>query len=382
MNFSACVWMRRLRTFFAIADWGGAFFQRGIGVEGNYIYGDGAAADNTRRKPWGYNDNGLDQGAQKLVGEAMANRSATSKPRFVVNSGDSFYWGGFEELGCGGDPKAGWEASRWKKVFENKYSIMHPTSPSVKVPWLSVLGNHDYGGLHFDSGWDHLIYYTYKTGGTHWRMPGMFWSQKVFFRTFLLELFMLDGNYADARPLGVDGSHNICNRKTGRAKGVCIGPGYEEFNQGNCNRWHQKSWANQMTWLTQQLSASKADWTVVATHFPLNSQNPILKAKMMEFGVDLVLMGHTHWMVMGQTQHGGHCSKESPCDAPLDVISGGGGGISSEGAATAENFMYGFTDISMTKTKVTVQKINLLGKEGEKWVLPRRKKLARGESTR
>jgi len=437
--------------FFILGDWGGAWAAHVNGGQGGYLFQnatgsmagctglgasctpkckdprsnpeckpgttepccDGAAGKNTgrwERSNFGkYNDNDVDERAQTAVANTMMKHAKEKKPRFVVNAGDSFYWGGFEEEGCGW---AGWpdgsvyrafESQRWKQCFENKYDMPHPTVQGHQIPWMGVLGNHDHGGMYYDSGWDHQIYYTYKQDAgfaNRWRMPGMWWSQKVIWPTFTLELFFLDGNYLDAKPANVDPHHNLCNKKNpyklDRQNGTCSGAGYKAYDIKSCFKFHHGNWADQMVWLREGLSKSQAHYTGVVAHYPNNFDEPRITGMLKTFAVDLLIAGHSHFQVLGQMKWKrdpttGKCpDPPAPCsehgnpnkpftDEPLKVISGGGGGISSEAPANPDNNMYGFMDVEMTLETVTVQIINYAGVGRDKWVMKRRKKVAREE---
>merc|ERR1712087_994241 len=69
--------------FFAIGDWGG-------GAPGVPVHDP---------KPRAL-VKGIDDQAQALVADAMNSRAAVSKPSFVLNVGDNFYWGGVN-VPCG-----------------------------------------------------------------------------------------------------------------------------------------------------------------------------------------------------------------------------------------------------------------------------------------
>jgi len=366
--------------FFVLGDWGGAW------GGGRYLSGpagSGAAADNSGSR-YAYNSNGLDERAQKVVADQMNARARQRKPRFVVNVGDAFYWGGFEEVPCGKDPKfawSGWANGRWKQCFEDMYDLPHPTVPGQQIPFMGVQGNHDWGGRSVGTGWDVQVYYTYKPGidgsANRWRMPGLWWSQKVHFETFSLELWFLDGNYLDAKPLGVDPNHNICNSKLPGTDGSCKGPGYDFFDTHSCSRWHAKNWRDQMQWLREGLENSKAHYTGLVAHYINNFDGPDMSGMIKHYGVDIVMAGHSHYQVVGQ---GNGCSPEAPCgDQPIRIISGGGGGITSEAKANEYNGMYGFMDVEMTATHLTAFTVNWAGKELNRWKLQRRKKVKRGE---
>merc|ERR1712176_61341 len=75
---------------------------------------------------WG-RDGGYGQGDVAL---AMAQVAEDVRPEFIVSTGDNFYLGGL----------AGVDDQQFETSFSSIYN-----HTSLQVPWLSVLGNHDYG---------------------------------------------------------------------------------------------------------------------------------------------------------------------------------------------------------------------------------------------
>lgn len=63
----------------------------------------------------------------------VANQRAVGrKLLFVATAGDNFYWSGVK-------------LNSWETSWAAPYGTNDPNSPLYKVPWLAVLGNHDYG---------------------------------------------------------------------------------------------------------------------------------------------------------------------------------------------------------------------------------------------
>jgi len=200
----------------------------------------------------------------------------------------------------------------------------------------------------------------------------------------------------NAKPKGVDPSHNICEmkRRGSVSNGVCKGPGYEELNEGNCAQWFQTNWKTQMAWLTKMLEASKAEWTGLVAHYPNNFDESRIHPLIDSWGVDVLMAGHTHYQAMGQdnpftcppARRSATCnpnSNQAPCDCPLRIISGGGGGIASESIPNNGNAQYGFVDMTLTESTMTAKMVNQAGRDGPEiyptWTIPRRKKRALGE---
>jgi len=228
-----------------------------------------------------------------------------------------------------------------------------------------------------------------------------------------LEVYFMDGNVIAGKPLGVDPDHNVCGKSAPPANGVCRGPGLvdmDELTKGTCFKWHQKNYGAQLEWLEKGLKCSRADYTAVVAHYQANCHEPRLQGKLNEYGVDMCIVGHTHWNVIGMRHIGrpaSHCdasenpnpncdgnsgkpctrckdcSPGMPCDNVLEIVSGGGGGISAEAQAGTPPIgtcptCYGFVEITMTQTKLSAHIVNHDGKAftESQWELPPRKKMA------
>lgn len=73
--------------------------------------------------------------AARMADYVRAQAAAGKKLLFVANVGDSFYWNG---VAPGTDES-------WRKQWAELYGVLDPASPLHGVPFLSVMGNHDYG---------------------------------------------------------------------------------------------------------------------------------------------------------------------------------------------------------------------------------------------
>eukprot|EP00438_Fugacium_kawagutii_P010847 Skav222091 [mRNA] locus=scaffold2165:217269:221533:- [translate_table: standard] len=91
----------------------------------------------------------IDYRAQVKVADALKKRAQETKPDFFINVGDNFYWGGVNtDCGTPMNKIHPVTAHQFNEIFERVYF-----GPGVDgIPWLSVLGNHDYGGFQFNKG--------------------------------------------------------------------------------------------------------------------------------------------------------------------------------------------------------------------------------------
>eukprot|EP00438_Fugacium_kawagutii_P009171 Skav206212 [mRNA] locus=scaffold1844:495297:499787:- [translate_table: standard] len=79
----------------------------------------------------------------------------------------------------------------------------------------------------------------------------------------------------------------------------------------NCPQYFAKLWQEQIAWAEKKLQKSSARWQVIVTHFPCGHQAAWYQKLHAEFGLDLLVTGHTHVQL-------------------TNPLGGGGGGILSE----------------------------------------------------
>jgi len=309
--------------FFGIGDWGG---DQG----GGHTWENPGKYEKRGARVGG--DDGPDEMAQLYVAREMKTLARSADPDFVLNAGDNFYPGGVGDPysnSCG-EEQANRPADQiWRDRFESVYS-----GPGLDgKPWLSVLGNHDYGGRSYEAGWDAQIFHTW-TSNT-WRMPAQFWSQFVQYSDFSVEIFMLESNFLDAMPPGVDPNHNIC-QDWFHSQQECWG-----INENSCVHHFQASWKASLDMLEERLSKTDADWKIILTHYPGPAivGIPGIRDLNDRYGIDLIFTGHTHYQVKG-----------SDYGIPW-IISGGGGGVSSDAKPDINGFddAYGFVDFTINK---------------------------------
>mmetsp|Transcript_67589 Transcript_67589/g.200989 ORF Transcript_67589/g.200989 Transcript_67589/m.200989 type:complete len:619 (-) Transcript_67589:131-1987(-) len=303
---------------------------------------------------------GVDDRPQLLVANALKARAAEKDPQFLLNVGDNFYWGGIEKT-CGTpmDEISFTANHQFNQIFEGVYQ----GAGLSDKPWLSVLGNHDWGGRVFNNGWDQQIAYTWAS--PRWVLPAPYWSQHVEYpdQGFSVDLYMMDSNFMDAKDPPKDSEHNICGSKHNPPNADCTvadGPSSIE----SCPQYFADLWAEQKTWVQTLLSKSEATWQIVVTHFPCGHEQAFYAQLHTQFGLDLLVTGHRHdqeiWlpsMTWKNHMAGLTC-----------VVTGGGGGITSEATPDPSNqtnwygeAQYGFYDLLITKNEVVIQSINWNG---------------------
>jgi len=271
-----------------------------------------------------------DENAQKMVAQQMTVLAQQKKPHFLLNVGDNFYWGGVDGAF---DPQ-------WQHAFEDIYS-----DPSLQIPWITTLGNHDYGGAgpfrnvstqvayHY---WDHL---PGKKG--RWVFPGKFFVQQVQFQGFSLEIFSYDGNVIDAN---TDPAHKFCCGKYANPKPE------EKWCQACVSEFYRHERAGQ-DWLEERLKNSKAEWKILLTHYPYGPSVDKMTSKLQQYGVQLFLAGHAHVQRLWES--------DSRAPDVVKVVTGAGGGAELEGAG--QQGAYGFVSFHVSAALMTIDFVDYTG---------------------
>lgn len=298
---------------------------------------------------------GVDTQPQLLVANALKARAALKNPDLILNVGDNFYWGGIEE-NCGAS-MAGITATtrhQFDSIFEGVYS---GAGLSGK-PWISVLGNHDWGGRQFNNGWDQQIAYTWAS--SRWVLPAPYYSTRVDYtgKGFSVDLFMIESNAMDAKEPSEDPEHNMCSEKHNPPGASCSAAG-GPASVAECKSWFWSLWDEQKPWMQQKLAESKADWQIAVTHFPCGHQSGWY-SQLHAQGLDLLVTGHRH----DQELQDGSGPGGMTC-----IVTGGGGGITSEATPNPDDKsqwygegQYGFYDLTISKDKIFIESINYDGK--------------------
>lgn len=291
---------------------------------------------------------GVDDCAQQRVAAQMKERAQWANPDYLLNVGDNFYWGGLNAK-CGTPPyKAADSTGQWKWIYEEIYK-----GPGLdNKQWLGVLGNHDFGGYFFTSAWDQVIGYTWFNGATHrWLTPALYWSVKVHYPDFAVDYVFVDSNVIDAMEPTSDQEHNICSQKHNNPHATCGPQGPESIE--SCPGWFDNLWKEETKWLDRLLGASTTEWQIVVTHYPPNFGNQAAWLEMSaKHGIDLFVTGHVHRQEV-------HYRGDAFGDTAY-IISGGGGGITSEGVPSMDgnDDQYGFMDLTLSRQHILIQAIS------------------------
>ncbi len=206
---------------------------------------------------WGRNGHYAQRDVAKWMDVAMYQLDG----EFITTTGDNFYSNGVASVD---DPY-------WQSSYEDIYH-----GPHLFEDWYVTLGNHDYRG-----NWQAQIDYSQKS--RRWNMPAQYYA-----KTWNLdggdELLIL---FIDTSPLNPD---------------YALEDKYAETQRQDGDK--------QLSWIKQQLAASKARWKIVIGHHPLYSSGKrygttdgirsVLEPILEEYKVDAYFAGHEHDMQHNQ----------------------------------------------------------------------------------
>ncbi|KAE9069882.1 hypothetical protein PF010_g26500 [Phytophthora fragariae] len=255
--------------------------------------------------------------AEDVVASLMNTEAgnAAVKPKVIMGHGDNFYWTGINSLE-GRD-------SRFTTTFEDKFD-----GANIKtIPWVNVMGNHDYGGASYvcSSGDDNakcestdaLIQgleskFEWQSGYTspndnRWKLEDHFYVHRMEDPTtgVSMDIFNVDTNDAD-----IHGAMQICCQCYGYSKGdsaTCnsVGRGHK-FCAGGDNEMFDSCMAKFSEWgddsrakIAEKVKQSTATWKIVNSHYGaythyvepgMNKWFDVLR----DSGVNVWLNGHTH----------------------------------------------------------------------------------------
>jgi hypothetical protein len=361
---------------FIIGDWGGMYGPSGLEAAKHLSHrferGQGFVP-------------GIDTHPQMLVRDQMKWRAPWSKPDYILNVGDNFYWAGIEDWCGAGDISIQYSnggtgvprVNQFQDIFQNVYNGEGIDGKQ----WLGVLGNHDYGGWLFNHAWDQMIGYTWSPQSQgRWMTPALYYRSHVRYPDFTVDYYFLDTNVWDALDPHNGSPHNLCGLQHSGGGSHCPG-GLD--NPWVCPAWFKDLWQKQKDWLGEVVPLSTADWRIVVTHFPPYFGMWDWKWMVKEYQFDLIVTGHRHSQftrTVGEKSQliwpdwGANAAAAGWTDFldPVSwVVSGGGGGVTSEHAPDwgGNDDQYGFMDLTLSKDNLTVEAISHSGKVRRKVVV-------------
>lgn len=344
----ACFGKDASRHIFVIGDWGGVKYTAEMPIM--------PADHRSTLFPKRHRKfvEGVDDCAQQRVAGQMLNWATHSAPDYILNVGDNFYWGGAHSNCSSNVIVNGFSWHQWKPIYEDMYK-----GPGIDGrQWLGILGNHDYGGFLFTSGWHETIWYTWaEHAGTfkRWLTPAQFWKVKVRYPDFSIDYYFIDTNIHNVWEPNKTVGHNICSDKYNANNSTCplTGP----FSLASCHGWFGTLWEVQSRWLDQRLEASVAEWQIVVSHFPPEYNAKFWVKLGRRRGIDLFISGHRHYQ---QLTLKGETTKTAPKFPFTTIISGGGGGITSDRHPELFGLddAYGFFDLNVSKAEIHIKAIS------------------------
>lgn len=311
-----CLSEKTSAHFFGIGDWGGDE--------------PGHTWDNPRHtERHGGFKNGPDDYGQYYVARQMKDLASRADPDFVLNAGDNLYPGGYDDH-CGQEHAT---ADDPKGIFQSNFDAVYGGPGMDGKPWLGVLGNHDFGGISMSTAWDQFIFHSWHSDT--WRTPAPYWSQRVQYRDFAVQIIFLDSNFNDAAS---DDEHKIC-----QGSEYCWGID----DAAACNRWFHTQWSEGIKMAEDVLKESTAEWHIVVTHFPTMYADADIMRLHELYGIDVLFTGHAHLQSLTQRENG-----------MVTVISGGGGGVTTDAGmidlAHGDDDALGFVDFAIDRTQLKI----------------------------
>ncbi|KAG7384125.1 hypothetical protein PHYBOEH_009642 [Phytophthora boehmeriae] len=301
--------------------------------------------------------NNYDVHAEDIVASLMNSQAgiASVKPRAIIGHGDNFYWTGINS------PEG--RDSRFATTFEEKFDGQNLKG----IPWVNVMGNHDYGGASYvcNVGDNNAVCpnteemirgienkfrwqqeYT-SPNDNRWHLDDHFYVHSINDPAtgVSIDIFNVDTNDAD-----IHGATHICCQCFGYSNGdsaTCrhIGRG-QPFCCGGDTAMYDACYAKFVEWgdqsraqLAERVKQSTATWKIVNSHYsPFNHYVEHNMKKWFDVlrgsGVQVWLNGHTH----------GEKHDYSSSLRVHFVENGAGGGVQKEGASGIPSYASPFVD--------------------------------------
>ncbi|XP_068177169.1 tartrate-resistant acid phosphatase type 5a isoform X2 [Antennarius striatus] len=195
---------------------------------------------------------------QKATAREMGIVAELMGADFILALGDNFYYRGVDSV----------DSPRFKDTFESVY-----TAKSLKVPWYVLAGNHDHKG-------NVQAQIDYSQKSDRWKFPSYYYEMTFhipntgkLLTIIMLDTVMLCGNsddFLDEKPRG-------------------------PLLEFDANR--------QLAWLQERLAGSKADFLLVAGHYPVwsvSEHGPTecllerLRPLLIKYNATAYFCGHDH----------------------------------------------------------------------------------------
>jgi tartrate-resistant acid phosphatase type 5 len=246
---------------------------------------------------WGCMDiGGYKAKDQKIVAEAFMKKADEINPKFILNTGDNFYYCGIQNLS---DPN-------FQTTFEDVYN-----NKSVMVPWIGCLGNHDYG---YPLSAISQINYKSKNYD-RWMIPDRYYYTRLEEDNVNISIVVLDSSpcqspYTSSNPREWD----PCGSVIPGCPGCTF---HENVIQQSCEK--QYLWFKNIT-----KYIPKDDWKIVMTHAPaLDIDNEDFIPIIQETGFHIYINGHVHLLAHYEIDNigtyissGAGCMVKIPYDIP------------------------------------------------------------------
>lgn len=235
----------------------------------------------------------------------------------------------------------------WEDGFNNIYRN-NPYDPdrNLHVPFLSVLGNHDYGGEGCLADWQGQIEFTGRNSSKpddSWAMPFQYFKKRIQAEDFFIDIIGTDNNWQD----GIQSAHDICLQH------VCSDQS-RKGDVANCKTMFKNLQLKEEQWFRRQVKISKregAHWIIGFAHFTSEGSGTNLVEAMAEEapGIAAVYLG-------------GHTHDQKFVEPPwrknvVQVLTGAGGGYTKSGSK------YGFTTMKIDAEKIEIELVDDRGGE-------------------
>jgi len=182
--------------------------------------------------------------------------------------------------------------------------------------------------------------------------PAQYWSARVHYPEVSIDYLFVDTNVFDAFKPYEHMGHNICGLEHNHKDASCGPQGPKSV--WACPKWFSELWVTQVGWMEERLLSSSANWQIVVTHFPPDWGKDDWKY-LAKYGIDLLVTGHRHSQQVVPAYH-----PNNYLGGTAWIVSGGGGGITSEGVPSIDgnDDQYGFMDLTLSKDVITIEAIS------------------------